>query len=100
MKPLCPKIVLRHGGLGKYGCHTNRKTEGQFLYRDGDESAKARRVGLSKAAKPVPRWERSSDRRCGMAKTLQMVESELAMKRAVCIWVADVACDIDCSSNE
>ena len=26
--------------------------------------------------------------------------SELAMKRAVCIWVADVACDIDCSFNE
>ena len=32
-------------------------TQDRLVYRDEEESAKARRVGLWKDAKPVPPWE-------------------------------------------
>jgi endonuclease YncB( thermonuclease family) len=53
----CPGLSYYGGGLDKYGCHTNRKTEERLVYRDGEERAKACRVGLWKDAKPLPPWQ-------------------------------------------
>jgi endonuclease YncB( thermonuclease family) len=34
-----------------------QSTQDQLVYRDEEESAKARRVGLWKDSKPVPPWQ-------------------------------------------
>jgi endonuclease YncB( thermonuclease family) len=45
-------------GLALHNAYQNEQpTQDRLVYRDEEESAKARRVGLWKDAKPVPPWE-------------------------------------------